>query len=56
MIKAGVEPVDQYAYEPIDKSTIAWFKTYLDRVTSGAIKHVERGDAAIRQGALISAA
>lgn len=56
LIKAGVEPVDQYAYEPIDKSTIAWFKTYLDRVTNGAIKHVERGDAAIRQGALISAA
>ncbi|MGY8666955.1 nitrogenase cofactor biosynthesis protein NifB [Bradyrhizobium sp. UFLA05-109] len=56
LIKAGVEPVDQYAYEPIDKSTIAWFKAYLERVTSGAIQHVERGDAAIRQGALISAA
>ncbi|MCP3380529.1 nitrogenase cofactor biosynthesis protein NifB [Bradyrhizobium sp. CCGUVB4N] len=56
LIKAGVDPVDQYAYEPIDKSTIAWFKTYLERVTSGAIKHVERGDAAIRQGALITAA
>lgn len=56
LIKAGIEPVDQYAHEPIDKSTLAWFKYYLDRINSGALKHVERGDAAIRQGALVSAA
>ncbi|MGV7219114.1 nitrogenase cofactor biosynthesis protein NifB [Bradyrhizobium sp. UFLA05-112] len=56
LIKAGVEPVDQYAHELIDRSTLAWFKAYLGRVSSGAIKHEERGDAAIRQGALISAA
>ncbi|MCP3397021.1 nitrogenase cofactor biosynthesis protein NifB [Bradyrhizobium sp. CCGB20] len=56
LIKAGVEPVDQYAHEPIDKSAIAWFKAYLDRVDSGAIKHIERGDAAIHRGTLNSAA
>jgi len=56
LIKAGIEPVDQYAHEYIEKSAIAWFKAYLDKVDSGEIEHVERGDAAIRQGALISAA
>jgi nitrogen fixation protein NifB len=56
LIKAGIEPVDQYAHEFIEKSAIAWFKAYLDKVNSGEIEHVERGDAAIRQGALISAA
>ena len=56
LIKAGIEPVDQYAHEFIEKSAIAWFKAYLDKVNSGEVKHVERGDAAIRQGALISAA
>lgn len=56
LIKAGVEPVDQYAHEPIDTSTIAWFEAYLDRVSSGAIEHEERGDAAIRPRPLTSAA
>jgi nitrogen fixation protein NifB len=56
LLKAGIEPVEQYAHEFIEKSAIAWFKAYLDRVNSGEIEHVERGDAAIRQGALISAA
>lgn len=56
LIKAGIEPVDQYAHEYIEKSAIAWFKAYLDKVNSGETTHVERGDAAIRQGALISAA
>jgi len=56
LVQAGIEPVDQYAHEFIEKSAIAWFKSYLDKVNSGEIQHVERGDAAIRQGALISAA
>jgi len=56
LINAGIEPVDQYAHEFIEKSAIAWFKVYLEKVNSGEIEHVERGDAAIRQGALISAA
>ncbi|WP_376711688.1 MULTISPECIES: nitrogenase cofactor biosynthesis protein NifB [Bradyrhizobium] len=56
LIKAGIEPVDQYAHDFIDKSAVAWFRSYLDRVKSGEIQHVKRGDASIRQGAPISAA
>ncbi|WP_143274214.1 nitrogenase cofactor biosynthesis protein NifB [Bradyrhizobium canariense] len=56
LIKAGIEPVDQYAYEFIDGSAIVWFKLYLDKVNEGKIKHVERGDPAARQNAKISAA
>ncbi|WP_342724067.1 nitrogenase cofactor biosynthesis protein NifB [Bradyrhizobium sp. B097] len=56
LIKTGIEPVDQYAHEYIEKSASAWFRSYLDRVKSGEIQHAKRGDAAIRQGALISAA
>ncbi|RXG90781.1 nitrogenase cofactor biosynthesis protein NifB [Bradyrhizobium zhanjiangense] len=55
LIKAGIEPVDQYAHEFIEKSAIAWFRSYLDKVKRGEIQHVQRGDAAIRQGSLISA-
>ena len=50
--KAGIEPVDEYAHEFIEKSAIAWFKAYLDKVNSGEIVHDVRGDAEIRQGAL----
>lgn len=56
LIKAGIEPVDEYAYEFIEKSAIAWFRSYLDKVKRGEIQHAQRGDAAIRQGSLISAA
>jgi len=52
---AGIDPVDQYANQFIEQSAIAYFKAYLDKVASGEIQHVERGDAAIRQGALIAA-
>ena len=52
---AGIEPVNQYAHEYIEKSALAWFKDYLAKVASGEIAHVERGDAAIRQGALLAA-
>ena len=38
--KAGIEPVDQFAHEFIEKSAIAWFKSYLDKVNSGEIEHV----------------
>jgi nitrogen fixation protein NifB len=51
LIKAGIDPVDQYAYEFIEQSAIAYFKDYLARVKSGEITHVTRGDADIRQGA-----
>jgi nitrogen fixation protein NifB len=56
LLTAGIEPVDQFAHEFIEKSAIAWFRSYLDKVKSGEIEHVERGDAQIRQGALIAAA
>lgn len=56
LIEAGIEPVDQYAHEFIEKSAIAWFKSYLDKVKRGEIQHVQRGGAAIRQGSGISAA
>ncbi len=52
---AGIDPVDQYANQFIEQSAIAYFKDYLDKVNSGEIEHLERGDAQIRQGALIAA-
>ncbi len=51
---AGIEPVDRYAYEFIEQSLLAYFKDYVERVESGQIKHVARGDAEIRQGALVA--
>jgi nitrogen fixation protein NifB len=53
LIKAGIEPIDQYAYEFIEQSAIAYFKDYLARIKSGEINHVTRGDADIRQGAFV---
>ncbi len=53
--KAGIDPVDRFAGEFIEKSAIVWFKNYLDGVKSGAIRHEPRGDADIRQGAYIAA-
>ncbi|QGM99369.1 nitrogenase cofactor biosynthesis protein NifB [Methylocystis parvus] len=54
LIKAGIDPVDQYAYEFIEQSAISYFKDYLARVSSGEIAHVARGDADIRQGAFVA--
>lgn len=54
--KAGIEPVDQYAHEFIENSAIAWFSSYLEKVKSGQIQHVDRGDGAIRQDPMISVA
>ena len=53
--EAGIEPVDGFAHEYIEKSALIWFKAYLDQVTAGEISHEIRGDAAIRQGALTAA-
>lgn len=55
LLKAGIAPVDEYAGQFIEKSAIAWFRNYLDQVKSGALVHTERGDASIRQGALVAA-
>ena len=53
---AGIEPVDAYAHEFIEKAALSWFADYRARISRGDIAHVERGDAAIRQGAFTAAA
>ncbi|WP_174202156.1 nitrogenase cofactor biosynthesis protein NifB [Methyloceanibacter sp. wino2] len=53
--EAGIDPVDEYALEFIEKSAIAYFKDYLAKVKSGEIEHTQRDDATIRQGAYIAA-
>jgi nitrogen fixation protein NifB len=52
--RAGIEPVDRYSLESIEQSAINYFKEYLERVRSGEVIHIQRGDAEIRQGALIA--
>ncbi|MEJ2458124.1 MAG: NifB/NifX family molybdenum-iron cluster-binding protein [Novosphingobium sp.] len=56
LTEAGIEPVDQYAHEFIEKSALVWFKDYLAKVESGEVVHTDRGDAVIRQCALLSEA
>jgi nitrogen fixation protein NifB len=53
---AGIEPVDQYAHEFIEKAALSWFADYRSRIASGALQHQPRGDARIRQGAYTGAA
>ncbi len=55
LLKAGIDPVDQYAHEFIEQSAIAYFKDYIEKIRRGDIEHSERGDADIRQGAYIAA-
>jgi nitrogen fixation protein NifB len=52
---AGIEPIDQYANEFIEKAALSWFADYASRVASGEITHQVRGDASIRQGAYTAA-
>ena len=53
--EAGIEPVDAYAFEYIEKAALSWFMDYRERIAKGEIEHKERGDAAIRQGAFMAA-
>ncbi|HEX5356202.1 MAG TPA: nitrogenase cofactor biosynthesis protein NifB [Aquabacterium sp.] len=53
---AGIEPVDAYAHEFIEKAALSWFADYASRIASGEITHQPRGDASIRQGAYTSEA
>ena len=48
---AGIEPIDAYAHEFIEKAALSWFADYRARVSRGDITHQVRGDASIRQGA-----
>jgi nitrogen fixation protein NifB len=52
--RAGIEPVDRFALGFVEQSAIAYYREYLERVRSGEIAHSPRGDAEIRQGALIA--
>jgi nitrogen fixation protein NifB len=52
---AGIEPVEEYAHEFIEKAALTWFAKYREKIASGEIVHVPRGDAAIRQGAFKAA-
>ena len=54
LLSAGIEAIDRYALEPIEAAAIACYREYLERVRGGEIVHRERGDAEIRQGALIA--
>lgn len=51
LAQAGIEPVDQYVGEFIEKAALDWFNDYRGRIASGALLHQHRGDAQIRQGA-----
>ncbi len=53
--EAGIEPVEKYAHEFIEKAALSWFAEYRARVAKGEIVHQARGDAAIRQGAYLAA-
>ncbi|WP_026096538.1 nitrogenase cofactor biosynthesis protein NifB, partial [Ideonella sp. B508-1] len=53
---AGIEPVDQYAHEFIEKAALSWFSGYRQRIASGELVHQPRGDAQIRQGAFTGTA
>lgn len=54
--KAGIDPVDKYAHQFIEQSAIAYFMEYVGKVKAGEIAHQVRGDASIRQGALLASA
>jgi nitrogen fixation protein NifB len=51
---AGIDPVDTFAYQSIQQSLVTYYWQYLDRVKQGKLIHLQRGDAVIRQGALIA--
>lgn len=53
---AGIEPVDSYVDEFIEKAALSWFADYRQRVLAGELVHQPRGDAAIRQGAYTAVA
>jgi nitrogenase cofactor biosynthesis protein NifB len=54
--QAGIDAVDRYAHQPIEQSAIAYFMEYVGKVRSGQIQHEARGDASIRQGAVLAPA
>ena len=53
---AGIEPVDAYAHEFIEKAALSWFAAYRERIARGELVHQPRGDARICQGTFTAAA
>ncbi|MEM5332006.1 nitrogenase cofactor biosynthesis protein NifB [Paraburkholderia sp. JHI2823] len=49
LLEAGIEPVDTFAHETIEKSALAWFTDYCGRLATGQIIHADRVGAAIPQ-------
>jgi len=52
LTEAGIEAVDAFGLEPIEPSLLRYYQSYCQRIEAGEIAHRDRGDAAIRQGAL----
>jgi nitrogen fixation protein NifB len=48
---AGIEAVEAYAHEFIEKAALAWFADYRGRVARGETGHQPRGEGRLRQGA-----
>jgi nitrogen fixation protein NifB len=53
--QAGIEPIETYAHEYIEKAALSWFADYRLRIAQGIVVHKDRGDAVIRQGAFLAA-
>jgi nitrogen fixation protein NifB len=53
--EAGIEPIEEYAHEYIEKAALNWFASYRARMERGEVVYQPRGDAAIRQGAYLAA-
>jgi nitrogen fixation protein NifB len=51
---AGIEPVERYAQQFIEKGLLDWFGDYRERIARGEVTHTPRGDAQIRNGAFTS--
>jgi nitrogen fixation protein NifB len=56
LMKVGIEPVENLAFEFIEPAAMAYFKSYLERIASGETAHQTRADAQLRQGAFVTAA
>ena len=56
LLKAGIDPVEEHAFDYIESAVLKYFKSYAMQVAAGEKTHVSRSDAVLRQGAFISAA
>ena len=56
LLAAGIEPIDAWAHAFIEEAALGWFADYRARIAAGLLRHIPRGDAAIRRGAYTAAA